>query len=667
MLPDETTQENDVASLIKSAEQALRNGDKDAAASFAANAIEIDGEDVDALYMLAVVQRYLRQSHQAFKTLDRLIAVFPTFGRAYQEQGYNFKESGALPDAAMAFAKAVQHNPALISAWRELLALYKITNHDPGIRLAEAELARLVELPKELVTINSLIHEQKLFKAEQICRAYLKKHPQDVEAMRLLAILAVKLSVYDDAEFLLESCVVFDPENLRVRTDYIDILHKRQKFEKAFEEASFLKNKYPGNVAFEISYGNQNVALGRYEEALRVYDRVIETHPKLDAPHLSRGHVLKTIGRLDEGIGAYRAAYHARPDFGDAYWSLANLKTYRFEDHEIDQMKTKFEAVQTALIDRFHLAFALGKAYEDRADYAAAFQYYDQGNQLKKSQSRYKSSVIADAMQQQIEICDRAFFDKVRDWGASHSDPIFVVGLPRAGSTLLEQILASHSRVDGTMELPDIIAMAHRLNGRRIISDNPKYPGVLHRMQQADFEKFGDQYLDNTQCHRKSAPFFIDKMPNNFMHIGFIHAILPNAKIIDARRDPMACCFSGFKQLFADGQEFTYSLEDLGAYYRGYVELMAHWDAVLPGRVLRVQYEDVVADFEAQVRRILEYCDLPFERSCLQFYDTERSVRTPSSEQVRQPIYKTGIDQWRHFEPWLSPLKEALGPLLATD
>jgi hypothetical protein len=306
------------------------------------------------------------------------------------------------------------------------------------------------------------------------------------------------------------------------------------------------------------------------------------------------------------------------------------------------------------------LCFALGKALEDRADYAASFSYYERGNALKKAETRYDPDRIDRELRAQREVCTGSLFGHLRGAGYTDPSPIFIVGLPRAGSTLLEQILASHSQVDGTMELPNILALAHRLNGRRMIGDDPRYPGILHQLDAEQLHEFGRKFIEETRIYRKGAARFIDKMPNNFRHIGLIHLILPHAKIIDARREPMACCFSGFKQLFAEGQEFTYGLDDAGRYYRGYVQLMNHWNEVLPGKILRVQYEEVVTDLEAQIRRLLEYCELPFEDGCLRFHENVRAVRTPSSEQVRQPIYDTGLDQWRHYETWLDPLKRAL-------
>jgi hypothetical protein len=352
-----------------------------------------------------------------------------------------------------------------------------------------------------------------------------------------------------------------------------------------------------------------------------------------------------------------------RPSFGDAYWSLANLKTYRFADDEIARMRAAEAAPDTQIDDRFHLCFALGKALEDSAEYAASFIYYERGNALKKAQSRYRAESTERNARLQISVCTAEFFSARQGFGCASAEPIFIVGLPRAGSTLLEQILASHSQVEGTTELPEIPRLAQELQGRDSADANPRYPGVLGDLSAADFERLGETYLAATRTYRVGKPRFIDKMPNNFRHIGLIHLLLPNARIIDARREPLACCFSNFKQLFASGQEFTYSLEDIGRYYRSYVELMQHWDAVLPGKILRVQHEEVVADLEGNVRRILDFCALPFESGCVEFYKTERSVRTASSEQVRQPIFKEGLEQWRCFEPWLDPLQDALGDL----
>jgi len=371
-------------------------------------------------------------------------------------------------------------------------------------------------------------------------------------------------------------------------------------------------------------------------------------------------HAQKTLGRQREAVDSYRAAAALRPSFGDAYWSLANLKTYRFTDAEILRMREQIAADSNALSDRYHLCFALGKALEDRAEYEESFRYYAEGNALKRSESSYDVGQVERSARRQALVCTHDFFAARRDCGCDRADPIFIVGLPRAGSTLLEQILASHSEVEGTMELADVSRLATEINGREPHDASAKYPQVLTGLTALEVRRFGEKFIADTQVYRTGKRFFIDKMPNNFRHLGLIHLILPNARIIDARREPMACCFSNFKQLFASGQEFTYSLEDLGRYFRAYVELMAHWEAVLPGKILRVQHESVVLDLEGNVRRMLDFCGLDFEPQCVEFYKTERSVPTPSSEQVRRPIFREGLDQWRNYEPWLSPLTSAL-------
>jgi len=573
---------------------------------------------------------------------------------------------GLEDDAHRAFSRAVALNPALLASWRKLREIDLGSGRRTAAEAVEKQIERLERTPRELISATSMLHEGRLYHAERVCRAFLQKHPRHVEGMRLLAELGVRLQVLDDAEFLLESALEFEPDNLGARLDYVNVLHKRQKYGQALEQAAELRRRSPGQPAFELAYANESLAVGDYETALAVYDEQIEAHPEQAGTHLVRGHALKTVGRFGDAVEAYRAAIRIRPDFGDAWWSLANLKTYAFEDRELDEMKREERRPGIALADRYHLCFALGKGYEDRADFKQSFDYYRSGNALKHEETRYSADQTEQDFAAQRAVCTRAMFEERSGSGCPAPDPIFIVGLPRAGSTLLEQILASHSQVDGTMELPNILALVHRLSGRLRIGEKSRYPGILGELDADRLRRFGEKYIEDTRIYRQDAPFFIDKMPNNFRHVGLIHLILPNAKIIDARRHPTAGCFSGFKQLFAQGQEFTYGLEEVGRYYRGYVELMRHWDEVLPGRVLRVQYEDVVDDLETQVRRILEYCGLDFEEACISFHETERPVRTPSSEQVRQPIYTSGKEQWRNFEPYLGPLKEALGPVLDT-
>ncbi|MGB1191006.1 MAG: sulfotransferase family protein, partial [Pseudomonadales bacterium] len=366
-------------------------------------------------------------------------------------------------------------------------------------------------------------------------------------------------------------------------------------------------------------------------------------------------------------IAAYKEAYRARSSFGDAFWSLANLKTYRFEASEVEQMLNFVDSESIPSIDQIHLNFALGKHFEDHQDFEQSFQFYKTGNAVKQAAIGFDSALLSKRLKLQHEVCDAKLFSDREKSGVAASDPIFVVGLPRAGSTLLEQILASHPLVDGTQELPNIAAFAFELDGRRRLQDDPQYPACLSSISDEALRDMGQKYLDDTRIHRGNAPFFIDKMPNNFRHIGLIKLILPNAKIIDARRHPLACCFSGFKQLFASGQEFSYGLEDIGHYYQDYIDLMTHWNSVLPDFILTVHHEAVVFDLETQVRRMLDFCGLPFDAACLNFHRTERSVRTPSSEQVRQPIYQSGLNAYQPFEPWLAPLKTAIGDTILSE
>ncbi len=618
----------------------------------------------EALYYLAVSHRKNNNNDKAFATLEQLESLHPRYGRAFQEKGHNFLSINQPAEALTAFEQAVDLNPAMPASWKALASLYERSGNTEASKQAAQHVAWLSSLPAQLLTVTSLIHENKLFKAEQLCRDFLLKHPHHIEAMRLLAELGMKLQILDDAEYLLESCVEFSPNHQRARLDYVQVLHKRQKFKKALEQAEILHANHPENLSFEITLATEKQAVGDFDDALKIYDNLLKREQPMPSIHSARGHALKTIGRTEDAVASYRAAYAAKQDFGDAFWSLANLKTYRFSDAEMAQMRAAESAPTTSETDRIHLCFALGKALEDRTEFANSFSYYERGNALKKQRSRYSPKRLEAEMNAQKEQFDATFFAARSGQGCPSTAPIFVVGLPRAGSTLLEQILASHSKVEGTMELANILGLAHRLNGRRRIKDDSRYPKIVHQLSAEQVRKFGEDYIADTAFHRHGGEYFIDKMPNNFKHIGLIHLILPNAKIIDARRHPMSCCFSGFKQLFAEGQEFTYGLEEMGRYYRACVELMEYWDTVLPGKILRVQYEDVVSDLETEVRRILEFCELPFEPECLEFYHTKRAVRTPSSEQVRQPIYTSGLEQWRNFEPYLEPLKAALGPAL---
>lgn len=647
---------------LSEAQAFLQEGKLLQCASSAEALLDEDSENTDALYLLAVCQRYLKQYDKALGTLARLKRLRPAYGRAYQEEGHVYLASKSKPDAKNAFRHAVSLNRSLLASWQGLQDLLTEAGEQDQAAEARDQANRLAALPPELLSVRNMTAEGQYLKAEQLCRFYLKANPKHVEGMRLLADLGIKSGVLDDAEFLLESAVEFEPDNRFARYDYVGVLYRRQKYQEALKQAAWLKDKYPDNLDYQVAFANQCVAVGDYASALPIFEDSILKRPARSDLHLVYGHALKTIGKVDEAIAAYRNVYQARPDFGDAFWSLANLKTYRFTEAEVDRMLSAEDSVRTVLDDRAHLCFALGKHYEDSEHFERSVVFYERGNALRRAQLRYD----ADDMTRRLALQKTEVSANTLQTRTGYEDPapIFIVGLPRAGSTLLEQILASHSQVDGTLELPNIPSLAFRLGGRQRADQAPRYPAILNELDAAKLKKFGEDFINDTQVHRQGAACFIDKMPNNFRHIGLIQKILPNAKIIDARRHPMACCFSGYKQLFASGQEFTYGLKEIGQYYRDYVELMDHWDALMPDRILRVYYEDVVADLETQVRRILDYCGLAFEPACLEFHKTDRSVRTPSAEQVRQPIYSSGLAQWQHYEPWLGPLKTALGDVL---
>lgn len=518
--------------------------------------------------------------------------------------------------------------------------------------------------PPHLIDAALALHDNQLSVAEPLLRQHLKADPFDVQAIRMLAELAGRLGRYKDAETLLRRALDLAPGFTAARANLAVTLHRQNKSVEAITELDRLLRDDPGQVGHLNLKGAALASIGEYEDAIRQFETVLAARPEQAKVWMSYGHALKTVGRQADSVAAYRRSIALAPWLGEAWWSLANLKTVSLDADDVAALRAAL-AGQVGDEDRFHLHFALAKALEDIGDPATAFQSYIEANRLRRTLLAYDAADTTQLVDRGIALFDRPFFAARAADGCPAPDPIFVVGLPRSGSTLVEQILASHPLVEGTQELPDIMHLA-----RRVVTGEPggatAYPDILADVTPGRFRALGEEYLDRTRIHRKTGrPFFIDKMPNNWIHAGFIHLILPNAKIVDARRHPLGCCLSNFRQHFARGQMFSYSLEDLGAYYADYVRLMAHLDAVLPGMVHRVIYELMVEDTEAEVRRLLAYCGLDFDPACLRFYETERAVRTASSEQVRQPIFRSGVENWPVFEPWLGPLKAALGPALA--
>ncbi len=615
--------------------------------------------------LLGSALRRTGESEEARRILERLSQSQPRAADVFFELGLAQSDLGDSRKAIDAFVRATTLNTKHAHAWRALGDERNLAGDTPG---AEAAYARHIEAsvndPK-LIEAAVALGDNRLAIAERLLRAFLKENPTDVSAIRMLAEVAARLRRYDDAETLLARCLELAPAFAAARNNYASILYRNSKPQEAIEQTDLLLNKDPRNPGYKAIKAAALSLVGEYENAIRIFEELLKSHPMQPKAWMSYGHVLKTTGRQADSIAAYRKSIAQRPSLGEAYWSLANLKTFRFTPDDIDAMRAQLARGDIDDEDRFHLDFALGKALEDAGEYAESFERYRRANALRRKGQPYHPEQTENFARRLKAVYTRDFLDARKGVGSPAPDPIFIVGLPRSGSTLIEQILSSHSQVEGTMELHDIGQMTRALGKWVQIGEDDPYPEIMRDLPPERFAELGAEYLERTHVHRKlGRPFFIDKMPNNFLHAGFIHLILPNAKIIDARRHPMGCCLSCFKQHFARGQAFSYGLEDTGHYYAEYVSLMAHYDAVMPGRVHRVIYEEMVADPEAQVRALLDYCGLAFEESCLRFYENDRAVRTASSEQVRRPIYRDAAEHWQNYDEWLGPLRESLGPVL---
>lgn len=620
-----------------------------------------------ALLLLGTARRAGGDAAAALAVHERLAGRQPDWAAAHYELGLTLGAARQGEAAVAALRRAVSLQPDLAEAWRALADHLAAIGDGPAADDAFARYLKFSVQDPRLLEAASALCDNRIAAAEALLREHLRQHPTDVAAIRMLAEVAARLGRYGDSENLLARCLELAPGFTAARYNYALVLHRQGKVE-ALDQIERVLAVDPHNPGYRNLQAAILIRIGEFDRAIAIYETVLAEYPNQPKAWMSLGHALKSAGRQTDCVAAYRRSIGLAPGFGEAYWSLANLKTFGFSPAELDAMRSQLDRAGLTNDDRLHLHFAIGKALEDAGEYAGSFEHYVTGNRLRRATTGYDPDEMTNHKQRCKELFSREFFSQRRSWGSAAPDPIFIVGLPRSGSTLLEQVLSSHSAVEGTMELPDVISIARALGGRKIRAESSRYPEVLATLGAAECRALGEQYLERTRIQRKTgAPLFIDKMPNNFAHVGLIHLMLPAAKIIDARRHPLGCCFSAFKQHFARGQNFSYDLQELGRYYRDYVELMAHFDAVLPGRVHRVVYETFVEDTETELRRLLAYCGLPFEAGCLRFYENERAVRTASSEQVRQPIYRDAMDHWRHFEPWLDPLKRALGPALETD
>jgi tetratricopeptide (TPR) repeat protein len=519
--------------------------------------------------------------------------------------------------------------------------------------LAERSIHAGVHNP-QLMEAAYALFENRLHDAEPILKQHLKHDPFDVAAIRMLAELAGRIGRYADAENLLRRAVELAPNFKAARSNLALVLYRQGRPADAIAELDMLLEDEPDDLGFTNLKAVAASRIGDYAEAAMLYESILKTEPTHEKIWMSYGHVLKTIGRRDDSVVAYRRALALRPGAGEVWWSLANLKTVRFSADDRIMMRAQLASNDISDDDRFHLHFALGKAFDDQDETSDAFLHYAEGNRLRRAMLDYSADDHHALVRQHSALMNEGLLTSHGAGGCKQPDAIFIVGMPRAGSTLIEQILSSHSRIEGTQELPDIGMIAQRLGSQSFAG-----------LSLEDRQRLGEEYLARTRINRKSdKPYFIDKMPNNWLHIGLIHLILPNAKIIDARRNPLDCCFSNFRQHFARGQAFSYSLEDVGRYYADYALLMQAIDTALPGRVHRVLHEQLVDDTENEVRALLNYLNLPFEESCLNFWQNARAVQTPSAEQVRRPINRDGMNRWQPYEQWLGPLKNALRPVL---
>ena len=627
--------------------------------------LEAIPDHAPALLLLATAKRRLGKPEAALEILEPLIEKHKNVAAAHFELGLTQAVLGRGDQAVLALRRTVELNPKHPQAWRHLADhLLAIGDADAGDDAYIHHIHSSTQNPMLQQAAAAMVKND-MPVAERLLKLHLNEMPTDVPAIRMLAEVAVRCGQNEAAENLLLRCLALAPSFAAARYSYAVLLHRRNDSAEALVEVERLLQAEPDSPSYRNLCAVILSRIGEYDRSAQFYVRLLDEYPGNAKVWLSYGHVLKTAGQQEHCIDAYRKSIKINPSFGEAYWSLANLKTFGFTD---DDQKAMNDQVSNAELDsenRLHFHFAMGKAFEDAGDYAQSFSHYQKGNETNSAGINYNAELNHTRILRLKKQFTGDFFTAKAGSGSDKGDPIFIVGMPRSGSTLLEQILSSHSAVEGTTELPDIISMAKVLREEAGSDEIAAFTEVLASKDVGELRQMGEQYLETTRVHRKTdSPFFIDKMPNNFLYIGLIQLILPNAKIIDARRHPMGCCFSNFKQYYARGQSFSYDLSDMARFYGDYVELMAHFDEALPGRIHRVHYEKTVEDTESEVRRLLDYCGLPFEPGCLRFFENVRPVRTASSEQVRRPIYREGIEQWRNYEKWLDPLKIELGTVL---
>ena len=655
-------------SALNEAVTLINTGQIDTAVEICRSAIARNPDDINMVALLGATLLKTRKVAEAEKYLRQAIRLAPTFAKPHEDLGHLLLGKSEFGEAARVLKTATRLDPELDMAFFNLGKALSMLGMGSK---ADEEFEKSFDLNPERKKLALAAEHQnagRLVEAEQAYKEVLRDNPTNVDAIRLLGTIALQNERIYEAERLFRRAISNAPDYVMAQLDLGRTLKEQNRLEEAIDQFRKVITLEPGNIpAHYLMASSLSLAAQTYE-AIEAYQRVIELQPKHAGAMLGLGHVLKTVGRQEEAVEAYRDCIRHLPRNGETWWSLANLKTYRLTDEDIKQMESLVsnknepgqEVAEQSLIN---ILFSLAKSFEDRGNFGRAWDYYHEGSSRQRVLENY-DPVRTETMNDRIvKVFTQEFLAANTGLGHPSKEPIFVVGLPRSGSTMIEQILASHSQVEGTSELPYAGLVATSLNRNR--ADGVNYPDAVAELGEEHFKRLGQDYLDFAQIHRtEGKPFFIDKMPNNFPTIGLLHLILPNAKIIDARRYPLDSCLSCYRQLFARGQSFTYDLTDIGEYFLQYQRMMDHWHEVLPGRCLTVQYEEVVTDFENQVRRLLDYCELPFEESCINFHETERPVRTASSEQVRQPVYTKSVNFWRNHEANLGELIEVLEPVL---
>jgi len=619
-------------------------------------------DDPNILRVLGVALMRQGKFDEALGHLSLSVEIAPELAGGHEQYGLALVAAGRLDEAEESLLTASKLDPNSSTVHSKLARLLAMQGRDEESRKLHGRVLELNPHEQKMQDAKKLHVDGKHDEARNLVKSVLREDPDNVDALNLMGGIRIAQGAHNDAEAFFRRAVVIAPDFAVAWSNLGASLREQGNFEEAVEALERALSLEPGNVEWHSYLGTMLLVWGKEERALASFEAALAIQPELAGALHSKGHVLKTMGKQDDAIRAYRAAASARPELGEIYWSLANLKTFGFEPEEVEFMQSQLDSAELTDESRLHFHYSLGKHFEDQEDYPKAFEHYTQGGDIKRANVSYDPVEFDVQTDKIIETFTPEFFEERASFGYSDPAPILIVGLPRSGSTLIEQILSSHSQVDGTAELSDLMTLAYQTKLNRF--DNLTYPASLMDMDADSVEDIGKEYIDGTFHHRKGAPFFCDKMPNNFSHIGFLHLILPNAKVIDARRHPLDSCFGTFKQLFAKGQPFSYDFFDLGQYYNCYIRLMEHWDHVLPGKVLRVQYEDNVADLENQARRMIEYCGLEWEDQVLRFYETERSVKTASSEQVRQPIYSKSVNSWKRYETELAELTQILEDVL---